>query len=162
MLTNWVQDAGRAVHAIGKIGDIFSMQGIDAVSKGTDAALMQALAHQVDHAPDGGLVFANFVEFDSLWGHRRDVSGYARALEWFDAELGPILARLRPDDLMILTADHGNDPTWTGTDHTRERVPVLGAGRDAQGIGIVDFTAVAAAISERLDVEYPPDLRSFL
>ncbi|MDD9741132.1 phosphopentomutase [Marinovum sp. SP66] len=162
VLTNWVQDAGRAVHAIGKIGDIFSMQGIDAVSKGTDAALMQALAHQVDHAPDGGLVFANFVEFDSLWGHRRDVSGYARALEWFDAELGPILARLRPDDLMILTADHGNDPTWTGTDHTRERVPVLGAGRDAQGIGIVDFTAVAAAISERLDVEYPPDLRSFL
>ncbi|WP_323766664.1 phosphopentomutase [Marinovum sp.] len=162
VLTNWVQDAGLPVRAIGKIGDIFSMQGIDTVTKGSDAALMEALGQQVDEAPDGGLVFANFVEFDSLWGHRRDVSGYARALEWFDAEIGPVLARLRPGDLMILTADHGNDPTWTGTDHTRERVPVLGAGLGEKALGLVDFTSVAAAISEHLGVIYPSELRSFL
>lgn len=161
VLTNWVQDAGRPVHAIGKIGDIFSMQGIDSVTKGTDAELMADLARQVDTAPDGGLVFANFVEFDSLYGHRRDVSGYARALEWFDAELGSILDRLRPGDLMILTADHGNDPTWAGTDHTRERVPVLGAGASGE-IGLVDFTSVAAGISQHLGVTCPQNLRSFL
>lgn len=162
VLTNWVQEAGLPVHAIGKIGDIFSMQGIDSVAKGTDAELMQDLAHQVDTAPDGGLVFANFVEFDSLYGHRRDVSGYARALEWFDAELGPILDRLRPGDLMILTADHGNDPTWAGTDHTRERVPVLCAGPPAGEIGLVGFTAVAASVAQHLGVGFPRDLRSFL
>lgn len=162
VLTNWVHDAGRPVHAIGKIGDIFSMQGIDTVTKGTDDELMRDLAHQVDHAPEGGLVFANFVEFDSLYGHRRDVSGYARALEWFDAEIGPVLARLRPGDLMILTADHGNDPAWPGTDHTRERVPVLAAGCGEKTIGLVDFTSVAAAISEHLSVAYPQSIRSFL
>ncbi len=75
------------------------------------------------------MTFANFVEFDSLYGHPRDVSGYARALEWFDAARARFLARLRPGDLAIFTADHGNDPTWRGTDHTRERVPVLVAGQ---------------------------------
>ncbi|TNF19548.1 MAG: phosphopentomutase [Rhodobacteraceae bacterium] len=162
VLTNWVQEAGHPVHAIGKIGDIFSMQGIDSVSKGTDAELMQDLAHQVATAPEGGLVFANFVEFDSLYGHRRDVSGYARALEWFDAALGPILEKLRLGDLMILTADHGNDPTWAGTDHTRERVPVLCAGLAGGEIGLVDFTAVAASVAQHLGVAHPQELRSFL
>ncbi|MDA7427359.1 phosphopentomutase [Primorskyibacter aestuariivivens] len=162
VLTNWVQEAGHPVHAIGKIGDIFSMQGIDKVSKGSDAELMEHLAHEVATAPDGALVFANFVEFDSLYGHRRDVSGYARALEWFDAAIGPVLDALRAGDLMILTADHGNDPTWVGTDHTRERVPVLGAGQGSNGIGLVDFTSVAASLSDHLGVTYPQNLRSFL
>ncbi len=162
VLTNWVQEAGRPVRAIGKIGDIFSMQGIDSVTKGSDAELMAQLSEAVDDTPDGGLVFANFVEFDSLWGHRRDISGYARALEWFDAAIGPILDRLRSGDLMILTADHGNDPSWTGTDHTRERVPVLGAGQGEKRIGLVDFTSVAASISEHLGVAHPTELRSFL
>lgn len=126
-LCDRVHNAGRAVHAIGKVGDIFSMRGIDRVVKGPDSQLMTHLSDAVETAPDGSLTFANFVEFDSLYGHRRDVAGYARALEWFDAAIGPILARLRPGDLMVFTADHGNDPTWSGTDHTRERVPVIAA-----------------------------------
>ena len=130
-----MQEAGGRVIAIGKIGDIFSMAGIDELRKGTDAELMDHLADCIAKAPEGSLTFANFVEFDSLWGHRRDVSGYARALEWFDARLGRLLPRLGPGDLLILTADHGNDPTWAGTDHTRERVPgaLRGGGHGQRG-----------------------------
>ncbi len=154
VLTNWVQDAGRTVHAIGKIGDIFSMTGIDDVVTGPDDKLMQDLAHAVETAEDGSLTFANFVEFDSLYGHRRDVSGYARHLEWFDAQIGPILEALRPGDLMVITADHGNDPTWPGTDHTREQVPVLFAGAGRGEIGHMQFSDVAATLALHLGV--PP------
>lgn len=160
-LCDWVQSAGRPVHAVGKIGDIFSMQGITDVVKGPDADLMGHLSRLVDEAEDGSLTFANFVEFDSLYGHRRDVAGYARALEWFDAEIGPILARLRPGDLMLFTADHGNDPTWVGTDHTRERVPVLAAGATAE-IGIRAFADIAASLAAHLGVTAEPPGRSFL
>ena len=162
VLSNWVQDAGGTVHAIGKIGDIFSMQGIDTLDKGTDAQLMQHLANRVDSAEDGSLTFANFVEFDSLYGHRRDISGYARALEWFDVQLGPILERLRADDMLLLTADHGNDPSWPGTDHTREQVPVLVAGCGAGSLGQVAFADVAASVSAHLGVEAHGPGRSFL
>ncbi|KZX94501.1 MULTISPECIES: phosphopentomutase [unclassified Sulfitobacter] len=155
VLTNWVQNAGHAVHAIGKIGDIFSMQGIDRVSKGTDATLMDHLAAAVEEAPEGCLTFANFVEFDSIYGHRRDVSGYARALEWFDARLGKVLERLRPEDMLLLTADHGNDPTWIGTDHTRERVPVLVAGTRAGSLGQIGFADVAPLVAAHLGVTIP-------
>jgi phosphopentomutase len=161
-LCDWVQGAGRKVHAVGKIGDIFSMRGIDDVVKGADATLIGHLAELVDSAEDGSLTFANFVEFDSVYGHRRDVSGYARHLEWFDAEIGPILARLRPDDLMIFTADHGNDPTWIGTDHTRERVPVLGKGPQTGQIGLCAFTDVAASIAAHLGVPSQGPGKSFL
>jgi phosphopentomutase len=152
VLTNWVQDAGQRVHAIGKIGDIFTMSGIDTLEKGNDTKLMQHLFEAVDSAEDGSLTFANFVEFDSLYGHRRDITGYARALEWFDAELGRLLSRLRPGDMLVLTADHGNDPSWPGTDHTREQVPVLIAGLDAGPIGQVKFADVAATIAAHLNV----------
>ncbi len=162
VLTNWVQNAGGRVHGIGKIGDIFSMSGIDTVAKGPDAELMTHLARAVAEMPDGSLTFANFVEFDSLYGHRRDVSGYARALEWFDAGIGPILAALRPDDLMVFTADHGNDPTWPGTDHTRERVPVVIAGAGAGPLGQVGFVDVAASIAAHLGVPAEGPGRSFL
>ena len=162
VLTNWVQDAGRRVHAVGKIGDIFSMEGIDTLSKGGDAELMDHLARLVDEAEEGSLTFANFVEFDSLYGHRRDISGYARALEWFDARIGALVARLRPGDLMVLTADHGNDPSWTGSDHTRERVPVLCAGVGAGSVGQVGFTDVAASIAAHLGVAERGPGRSFL
>ena len=145
-LCDHAHEAGCKVHAIGKVGEIFAMRGVTEAVKGDDAALMRHLADAVDGAEDGSLVFANFVEFDSLYGHRRDPQGYARALEWFDAELGPILERLRPDDLMVVTADHGNDPTWAGTDHTRERVPVLAAGADAGEMGLVRFVDVAASV----------------
>jgi phosphopentomutase len=162
VLTNWVRDAGRKVHAIGKIGDIFSMQGIDDCVKGADADLMVELGRLVDTAEDGSLSFANFVEFDSLYGHRRDVSGYARALEWFDAQIGALLGRLRTGDILLITADHGNDPTWTGTDHTRERVPVLIAGLGAGSAGQVAFADVAASVADHLGVPGQGPGRSFL
>ena len=162
VLTNWVQKAGGRTIAIGKIGDIFSMEGIDELHKGEDAKLMQHLATQVDSAPDGALVFANFVEFDSLYGHRRDVAGYARQLEWFDAGLANILPKLRDGDLLIVTADHGNDPSWAGTDHTRERVPVLGAGIGPRDIGRVAFADVAASIAAHLGAESTGPGVSFL
>ena len=162
VLTNWVQKAGGRTIAIGKIGDIFSMEGIDELHKGEDATLMQHLATQVDSAPDGALVFANFVEFDSLYGHRRDVAGYARQLEWFDAGLANILPKLRDGDLLIVTADHGNDPSWAGTDHTRERVPVLGAGIGPREIGRVAFADVAASIAAHLGAESTGPGVSFL
>lgn len=152
VLTNWVQDAGQRVYAVGKIGDIFSMQGIDELRKGDDATLMRHLGDLVAEAEEGALVFANFVEFDSLYGHRRDVAGYARALEWFDRAIGPIIAALRPGDMMVLTADHGNDPTWRGTDHTREQVPVLVAGRRTGPLGQIGFTDVAALVARHLGV----------
>lgn len=161
-LCDWVQGAGRKVHAVGKIGDIFSMRGIDDVVKGADSDLMRALAGLVDNAEGGSLTFANFVEFDSLYGHRRDVSGYACALEWFDAELGRLLARLRDDDMLVITADHGNDPTWVGTDHTRERVPVLVAGRGAGQAGLIAFSDVAASVAAHLNVPAQGPGRSFL
>jgi phosphopentomutase len=152
VLSNWVQDAGKAVFAIGKIGDIFSMQGFDAVVKGTDAQLMAHLHDHVATAPDGSLTFANFVEFDSIYGHRRDVAGYARALEWFDTQIGQLLGDLRAGDMLVLTADHGNDPTWIGTDHTRERVPVLVAGTGAGELGLIGFKDVADLVARHLGV----------
>ena len=152
VLTNWVQDAGRQVYAVGKIGDIFSMSGIDVLHKGTDAQLMGHLADLVETAEEGSLTFANFVEFDSLYGHRRDVSGYARALEWFDAQMGAVMARMRAGDMMLITADHGNDPTWVGTDHTRERVPVLIAGQGAGTLGQIGFQDVAGLVARHLGV----------
>ncbi len=162
ILTDWVQQAGGAVHAVGKIGDIFSMRGIDDVVKGTDAQLMGHLADRAADAAPGSLTFANFVEFDSLYGHRRDPLGYARALEWFDAAIGPVIAQLRPEDLMILTADHGNDPTWPGTDHTRERVPILCAGQGAGALGLRGFADVAASVAAHLGLTQRGAGQSFL
>ncbi|MGB2357427.1 MAG: phosphopentomutase [Paracoccaceae bacterium] len=156
VLSEWVQSAGHPVIALGKIGDIFSMRGIDEIHKGNDHKLMGDLLSQTQNAPDGAFVFANFVEFDSHYGHRRDIAGYARALEWFDAALSPVLAALRPDDMMILTADHGNDPSWHGTDHTRERVPVLCAGKPMGHIGHIGFADVARLIANHLGVPVPP------
>ncbi|TCP60257.1 phosphopentomutase [Rhodovulum bhavnagarense] len=161
-LCDWARGAGRRVQAIGKIGDIFSMHGIDEVRTGPDAALMVHWADLMREAPEGSLTFANFVEFDSLWGHRRDVAGYARALEWFDAQLPGIFDRMRPGDLVLLTADHGNDPTWVGTDHTRERVPVLGAGLDARKIGLCGYVDVAASVAAHLGIDAQGPGRSFL
>ncbi len=161
-LCDWVHAAGRHVYAIGKIGDIFSMKGIDEVRKGRDLALMGHLRDLVLDAAHGSLTFANFVEFDSEYGHRRDVQGYARHLEWFNAELSDLLPQLRPDDLLIITADHGNDPTWVGTDHTRERVPVLVHGIGPKPLGQLAFTDIAASIAAHLDVPAQGPGRSFL
>jgi phosphopentomutase len=162
-LLDWVQNAGHTTHAIGKIGDIFSMQGIDHLHKGkSDADLSEQLLRLASDAEPGSLTFANFVEFDSLYGHRRDVSGYARALEWFDAQAGRFLGRLHEGDIAVFTADHGNDPTWRGTEHTRERVPVLVAGAGAGSIGLVAFADVAASIAAHLRIPSQGPGRSFL
>ncbi|MCZ0812976.1 MAG: phosphopentomutase [Pseudomonadota bacterium] len=161
-LCDRVQGAGGKVHAIGKIGDIFSMQGIDDVVKGDDRELMRHLSRGIDTAESGSLTFANFVEFDSLYGHRRDVEGYARALEWFDYEIGTLLKRLAPGDMLLLCADHGNDPTWPGSDHTREQVPVLIAGLGAGRIGQVAFVDVGASVAAHLGVAPQGPGRSFL
>lgn len=162
-LLDWVQNAGRPTHAVGKIGDIFSMQGIGTLHKGaSDLALFEHLLTLSNTAEDSSLTFANFVEFDSLYGHRRDVAGYARALETFDQWAGTFLARMRPRDIAIFTADHGNDPTWHGSDHTRERVPVLVAGAGKGALGLVAFVDVAASIAAHLGVPAQGAGRSFL
>lgn len=162
-LLDWVAGAGRATHAVGKIGDIFSMHGVGALHKApSDAGLFEHLLRLAAEAEPGSLTFANFVEFDSLYGHRRDVAGYARALEWFDERVGAFLALLQPGDLAIFTADHGNDPTWRGTDHTRERVPVLCAGAAPGEIGHCAFADVAASIARHLGVRNQGAGRSFL
>ena len=155
--------AGRMTHAVGKIGDIFSHRGIGMLHKGkSDADLAEHLLALADTAGPGSLTFANFVEFDSVYGHRRDVAGYASALEWFDGVAGALIARLRPGDLAIFTADHGNDPSWSGTDHTRERVPVLGWGLGARQIGLVGFADIAASVAEYLQLPPAGPGRSFL
>ena len=162
-LLDWVRDAGRATHAIGKIGDIFSMRGIGKLWKGKgDADLFEHLARLGSEAEEGSLTFANFVEFDTLYGHPRDVSGYARALEWFDAGLPRFLSVLRPGDLAIFTADHGNDPTWRGTEHTRERVPVVGWGVGTREVGLRGFVDVGASVAAHLGVASQGLGRSFL
>ncbi|MDO6589010.1 phosphopentomutase [Loktanella sp. D2R18] len=161
-ICDYVHEAGRKVYAVGKIGDIFSMRGIDDLRKGRDDALMGHISDLVDTAEDGGFIFANLVEFDSEYGHRRDPKGYANHLAWFDTRLGQLLPRLRPDDLLIVTADHGNDPTWPGTDHTREQVPILVHGLGARALGQLKFVDVAASIAAYLEVDYDGKGKSFL
>ncbi len=118
--------AGRAVISVGKIGDIYAHSGTGKEYKvsGNDL-LMKTTLEQTDELANGGFLMTNFVDFDSEYGHRRDVTGYGRELEKFDAMLPDVFAKLKPDDLLIITADHGNDPTWHGTDHTREAIPIL-------------------------------------
>jgi phosphopentomutase len=139
---------GSKVLAIGKIGDIFAHRGISEVRKGVGNMEMfdKALEAMAD-AGDGDLVFANFVDFDTDFGHRRDVAGYAAALEAFDRRIPEAIARLKPDDMLIFTADHGNDPTWHGTDHTRERIPIFGIAQGMTG-GDVGLRATFADIGE--------------
>jgi phosphopentomutase len=162
-LLDWVAGAGRATHGIGKIGDIFSMRGIGNLHKGkSDADLFEHLVRLGAEAEDGSLTFANFVEFDTLYGHPRDVAGYARALEWFDAGLPRFFAALIPGDLAIFTADHGNDPTYRGTEHTRERVPVVGWGVGLREVGLQGFIDVGASVAAHLGVPAQGPGRSFL
>ncbi|WP_075290882.1 phosphopentomutase [Pararhizobium arenae] len=157
---------GRTVHAVGKIADIFAHQGIGRLIKANgNMALFDATLNAMDEAEDGDLVFTNFVDFDMLYGHRRDVPGYAAALEAFDARLPEIQEKLKPGDLAIITADHGCDPTWRGTDHTRERVPVLAFGPDIRprSIGIINgFAGIGETVARHLGIAPGLHGRSFL
>ena len=159
-------DAGRQVIGVGKIGDIFAHRGISEVLKApNDDLLFTGMLKALDGLEDGNLIFTNLVEFDSLYGHRRDVAGYAAALEAIDHRLPELEERLRPGDLLIVTADHGNDPTWTGTDHTREHVPILAFGPDL-GAGPIGrretFADVGETIAAHLGLAPGPHGTSFL
>ena len=162
-----LKEAGVPVVSVGKIEDIFAGRG---VTRGVHTEgnvdgmrVVRELAHELDQ----GLVFVNLVDFDMLYGHRRDPAGYRRALEQFDADYARLEQRLRPDDLVILTADHGNDPTFRATtDHTREYVPVLAAGpgvRAGVDLGTREsFADIGATVEEALGGDAPGPGRSFL
>lgn len=163
-LLEFADRAGRQVIAVGKIDDIFAHKGPNDVRKanGNDQLMETTRAAMKDAGP-GGLVITNFVDFDQLYGHRRDVSGYARALENFDRQLPELMALVGADDLMILTADHGNDPTWRGTDHTREQIPIL-AWRPGIAPGYAgtrsSFSDIGATLAEHLSLEADIEGRS--
>jgi phosphopentomutase len=158
--------AERKVITIGKIGDIFAHRGTgEEVKAAGNVALLDAALKAFERLPEGGLVFANLIDFDVEYGHRRDVPGYAAALEAFDRRIPEITARLRPGDLAIITADHGNDPTWRGTDHTRERVPILafGPGIRTGSMGVrASLADIAASLSEHLGLKPGRKGTSFL
>jgi phosphopentomutase len=159
-------EANRKVITIGKIGDIFAHRGTgEEIKAAGNTALLDAAIQAFQRLPEGGLVFANLIDFDVEFGHRRDVPGYAAALEAFDRRIPEIMARLAPGDLAIITADHGNDPTWRGTDHTRERVPILvfGPGIAPGSIGLRDSLAdIAASLLQHLDLKPGKKGKSFL
>ena len=137
MLDKLVADGGEVI-GIGKIADIYAHQGITKKIKANgNAALFDATLDALKETADRSIVFTNFVDFDMLYGHRRDVDGYAAALEYFDERLPELLELMNNDDLLIITADHGCDPTWEGSDHTREHIPVLvfGAGVKPGSLG---------------------------
>ena len=156
-LLNKLSEAGRDVITVGKIGDIYAHSGTGREVKVSGfETLMETTAREMPTLKEGGFLMVNFVNFDTDYGHRRDVPGYARALEQFDHWLGPILGGLKPGDRVILTADHGNDPSWTGTDHTREQIPVLVAGPDlvAGSIGKREtFADIGQSIATYLGIE---------
>jgi len=148
-------EEGRDVVTIGKIGDIFAHRSTGRVLKGDgNDRLFDRMLEGLDSLRDGGLLFANFIDFDSIYGHRRDVAGYAAALEAFDERLTELLGRLESGDLLVVTADHGCDPTWKGTDHTREQVPVLVLGGDnSRAIGArSSFADVGASVAAHLNL----------
>jgi phosphopentomutase len=164
-LLDVAERAGRGIITIGKIGDIFAHRGTGEIVKGpSNDALIDRTLEAMGRLPDGGLLFANYVDFDTLYGHRRDIPGYAGALEQFDMRLPQILSRLVEDDLLIITADHGCDPSWTGTDHTREFVPVLARlGKLTGPIGRRDsFADMAASVAEHLRLDWQGAGTSFL
>ena len=149
--------AGGSVYAVGKIADIFAHRGITKhyAAGGLDK-LVDATKQAVSDAPDNTIVFTNFVDFDSSYGHRRDIQGYGEALEYFDSRLPEITALLRPDDLLLMTADHGNDPSWSGTDHTREKIPVLfsGAGIECKQLKPMQtFADIGQTIADYMKIE---------
>jgi phosphopentomutase len=158
-------EAGRDVVTVGKIGDIFAHRCTGREIKGRDNAANVDLAlAALRETADGGFIFVNLVDFDSEYGHRRDVPGFAACLEAFDARLPEIEKAMRADDFCVLTADHGNDPTWRGNDHTREHVPILAFGGVAPGpIGARRSLAdIAATIARRLGLPAPASGVSWL
>ncbi len=132
-LLDRMKEKGGEVVSVGKIFDIFATQGITKNKKATGLkALFDETLKALDKAGDQTIIFTNFVNFDADFGHRRNVSGYASALEYFDTRLPEMILSLEDDDLLVLTADHGCDPTWEGSDHTREHIPVVFYGKEVK------------------------------
>lgn len=165
-LLDIVKARGQQVIGIGKIPDIFAHSGItQEVKADGNAQIFDRMLDGAKTAPDGAIVFANFVDFDTLWGHRRDVAGYAAGLEAFDARIPELQAVLRPGDLVVFCADHGCDPTWTGTDHTREHIPILafGPGIAPRSVGVRStFADIGQSIAFHLGLDPMPVGTSFL
>jgi phosphopentomutase len=156
-LLDHVKDAGGEVIGLGKISDIFAAQGISRVVKGADnMALFDALLNVADQAGDKSLTFVNFVDFDQAFGHRRDIAGYSNALHEMDARLPEFIAKLKEGDLVVITADHGCDPSWPGSDHTREHIPMIffGPGIAPRALPISEtFADIGATLARHLGVK---------
>ena len=156
---NALKDAGLDVISVGKIFDIFDGEGITESNKSKSSVHGMEQTIEIAKRDFEGFCFVNLVDFDALWGHRRDVKGYAQELEKFDVKLGELLGELKEDDLLIITADHGNDPTHTGTDHTREKVPFLAYSPSMKEAGELEeadtFAIIGATIADNFGVKMP-------
>ena len=156
---NVLKDSNFDVISVGKINDIIDGEGITESNKSKSSVHGMEQTIEIADRDFKGLCFVNLVDFDALWGHRRNPKGYAEELEKFDLNLGVLLGKLREDDLLIITADHGNDPTYTGTDHTRERVPFLAYSPSMKESGKLEtadtFAVIGATIADNFEVEMP-------
>lgn len=156
---NALKDSGLDVIGVGKINDIFCGEGITETYHSDSSVHGMEQTIEISKKDFHGLCFVNLVDFDALWGHRRDVEGYAREIEKFDKNLGALLEELTEDDLVILTADHGNDPTYTGTDHTREYVPFVAYSKRMEKGGALEnedtFAVIGASVAENFGVRMP-------
>lgn len=156
---NVLKDSNFDVISVGKINDIFDGEGITESNKSKSSVHGMEQTIEIADRDFKGLCFVNLVDFDALWGHRRNPKGYAEELEKFDLNLGVLLGKLREDDLLIITADHGNDPTYTGTDHTRERVPFLAYSPSMKESGKLEtantFAVIGATIADNFEVDMP-------
>ena len=156
---NSLKDAGLDVISVGKINDIFVGEGITESNRSKSSVHGMEQTIEIAKRDFNGLCFVNLVDFDALWGHRRNPEGYAAEIEKFDVKLGELLPLLRNDDLLIITADHGNDPTYTGTDHTREKVPFIAYSPSLSGNGLLPetdtFAVIGATIADNFNVKMP-------
>lgn len=156
---NVLKDKGYDVISVGKIADIFDGEGITESNKSKSSVHGMEQTIEIAQKDFTGLCFVNLVDFDALWGHRRNPEGYAQELEKFDVKLGELLPLLREDDLLIITADHGNDPTHTGTDHTREKVPFIAYSPSMKENGQLPesdtFAIIGATIADNFGVDMP-------
>lgn len=156
---NALKDAGCDVVSVGKIKDIFDGEGITQAHKSQSSVYGMEQTIRLTGQDFHGLCFVNLVDFDALWGHRRDPIGYGREIERFDEKLGIFLSRMKDDDLLILTADHGNDPTYKGTDHTREKAPFLAYSPSMRNRGSLPeqdtFAVIGATVTDNFNIEMP-------
>lgn len=156
---NALKDKGFDVISVGKIKDIFDGEGITEAYKSTSSVHGMEQTIELAGKDFNGLCFVNLVDFDALWGHRRNPEGYGQELERFDVKLGEFLGKMRDSDLLLITADHGNDPTYKGTDHTRERVPLLAYSPGMSSSGRLEdqhtFAVIGATVADNFGVAMP-------